>query len=129
MANIKPYPALKSIAYEPTNEPFLEKNEQKTDYQVIIQEIDKASCQFCGLRKGTIEITDSETLQQVYICEVCDDSLDFRNCKELTPAQEDYILEQGLEIAREKREEQAREIKQELLEQKGFDYGRGLEYD
>ncbi len=87
-----------------------------TDSQVIIQEIPKDKCQFCGIRKGTIEITDSETLQQINICEVCDDSLDFRT--ELNAEQEDYILEQGLEIAREKREEERREYLQELKEQR-----------
>ena len=129
MANTKPNSDIKSLSYEAYNEPILEKSNDKTDYQVIIQTIDKDKCQFCGLREGFIPIMDSETLQTLYICEVCDDSLDFRNCRELTAEQEDYILEQGLEIAREKREEQARELKQEMLEQKGFDYGRGLEYD
>jgi hypothetical protein len=42
------------------------------------------------------------------------DSLDFKNCRELTAEQEDYILEQGLERYRDERDrEQERKRGQE----------------
>lgn len=71
------------------------------DTQAIIQVV-KNSCAFCGNFEGSIPIVDSETEQEILICEICDNDLDFKN--ELTAEQEDYMLESQLEYLREQRQ-------------------------
>lgn len=43
--------------------------------QIVIQELKEQKCQFCGKGKGKVQITDSETLRDVWICENCDTKL------------------------------------------------------
>ena len=37
--------------------------------------MNKHPCQFCNSQEGDISITDSETLQEVFVCQECDNIL------------------------------------------------------
>lgn len=89
---------------------------KKESKEVIIQQI-KPKCAFCGKLYGEIPITDGETQKEILICEVCDHDLEkveservtaYRTIqkkaiRDLTPEQEDYLLEMELELMRERK--------------------------
>ena len=83
---------------------------QKEAVEVVVQGLKpiQTKCNFCGKREGVISITDGETQRDLLICGICDYKTEWSNPRvealmqdELTAEQEDYIIESGMEMARE----------------------------